>query len=111
MDNGAELTSLAMLSWACDRHVRLHYSTRKAHPTLLRRESFNGKFWDDGVIENTCDSSSEAREEIERWRRDYNRERPHAGSDNRRRTVRSVTPKVPDFLLKSGKTFGDPSGS
>ncbi len=25
MDNGTELTSLAMLIWARDRHVRLHY--------------------------------------------------------------------------------------
>ncbi len=42
-------------------------------------ESFNGKFRDECLNENAFDSLPEAREEIERWRNDYNRARPHRG--------------------------------
>ncbi len=79
MDNGTELTSLAMLIWARDRHVRLHYIAPGKPTQNAYVESFNGKFRDECLNENTFDSLGEAREEIERWRRDYNSARPHRG--------------------------------
>ncbi len=79
MDNGTELTSLAMLIWARDRHVRLHYIAPGKPTQNAYVESFNGKFRDECLNENTFDSLSEAREEIERWRNDYNHARPHRG--------------------------------
>lgn len=79
MDNGTELTSLAMLIWARDRHVRLHYIAPGKPTQNAYVESFNGKFRDECLNENTFDSLGEAREEIERWRRDYNGARPHRG--------------------------------
>ena len=79
MDNGTELTSLAMLIWARDRHVRLHYIAPGKPTQNAYVESFNGKFRDECLNENTFDSLSEAREEIERWRNDYNGARPHRG--------------------------------
>lgn len=77
MDNGTELTSLAMLAWACDRSVRLHYIAPGKPTQNAFVESFNGKFRDECLNENTFDSLNEAREEIERWRIDYNTNRPH----------------------------------
>ena len=77
MDNGTELTSLAMLAWARDRNVRLHYIAPGKPTQNAYVESFNGKFRDECLNENTFDSLSEAREEIERWRVDYNTNRPH----------------------------------
>jgi putative transposase len=70
MDNGTELTSLAMLIWARDRHVRLHYIAPGKPTQNAYVESFNGKFRDECLNENTFDSLGEAREEIERWRID-----------------------------------------
>jgi putative transposase len=79
MDNGTELTSLAMFIWARDRHVRLHYIAPGKPTQNAYIESFNGKFRDECLNENTFDSLGEAREEIERWRNDYNSTRPHLG--------------------------------
>lgn len=79
MDNGTELTSLAMLIWARDRHVRLHYIAPGKPTQNAYVESFNGTFRDECLNENTFDSLGEAREEIERWRNDYNSTRPHRG--------------------------------
>ncbi len=42
-----------------------------------KKESLNGKFRDECLNENTFDSLSEAREEIEHWRIGYNASRPH----------------------------------
>lgn len=84
MDNGTELTSLAMLIWARDRHVRLHYIAPGKPTQNAYVESFNGKFRDECLNENTFDSLGEAREEIERWRNDYNSTRPHRGLANKR---------------------------
>ncbi|MGB6518853.1 MAG: integrase core domain-containing protein [Candidatus Cybelea sp.] len=79
MDNGTELTSLAMLIWARDWHVRLYYIARGKPTQNAYVESFNGKFRDECLNENTFDSLGGARDEIERWRVDYNQECPHRG--------------------------------
>jgi putative transposase len=72
-----------MLIWARDRHVRLHYIAPGKPTQNAYIESFNGKFRDECLNENTFDSLGEAREEIERWRHDYNTDRPHQALENR----------------------------
>ena len=77
MDNGTELTSLAMLAWAASRRVQLHYIAPGKPTQNAFIESFNGKFRDECLNEHTFSTLDEAREVIERWRTDYNARRPH----------------------------------
>ena len=78
MDNGTELTSLAMLRWAADRRVRLHHIAPGKPTQNAYIESFNGRFRDECLNENEFLTLEEAREIIEDWRLDYNARRPHA---------------------------------
>jgi putative transposase len=77
MDNGTELTSLAMLAWAAKHRVQLHYIAPGKPTQNTFVESFNWKFRDECLNDNVFTSIAEAREIIERWRVDYNERRPH----------------------------------
>jgi putative transposase len=77
MDNGTELTSLAMLAWAAKHRVQLHYIAPGKPTQNAFVESFNGKFRDECLNDNVFTSLAEAREIIEQWRIDYNECRPH----------------------------------
>ncbi len=77
MDNGTELTSLAMLAWASTTRVQLHYIAPGKPTQNAFIESFNGKFRDECLNDNVFATLAEAREIIERWRLDYNQHRPH----------------------------------
>jgi putative transposase len=67
MDNGPELTSKALDQWAYARGVRLHF----IEP---------GKPVQNCFVEST--SLWDAREKLEAWRAEYNRERPHSSLDD-----------------------------
>ena len=77
MDNGTELTSLAMLAWAARHRVQLHYIAPGKPTQNAFVESSNGKFRDECLNDNIFSSIAEAREIIELWRIDYNERRPH----------------------------------
>jgi putative transposase len=83
LDNGPELTSLAMLRWAADRNVRLHHIDPGKPTQNAYIESFNGKFRDECLNEHEFWSLGEARAVIDAWRLDYNHARPHAALGNR----------------------------
>ena len=77
MDNGTEMTSLAMLAWAAKRVVKLHYIAPGKPTQNAFIESFNGRFRDECLNEHVFLTLAEARETIEAWRIDYNVSRPH----------------------------------
>lgn len=77
MENGTELTSLAMLAWASTTRVQLHYIAPGKPTQNAFIESFNGKFRDECLNDNVFATLAEARDIIERWRLDYNQHRPH----------------------------------
>jgi putative transposase len=77
LDNGTELTSLAMLRWAADHRVRLHHIAPGKPTQNAYIESFNGRFRDECLNENEFITLTQARELIEDWRLDYNANRPH----------------------------------
>ena len=87
MDNGTELTSLAMLAWAAKHRVQLHYIAPGKPTQNAFIESFNGKFRDECLNDNIFTSLAQAREIIERWRIDYNERRPH-------RSLGQMTPRA-----------------
>ena len=82
LDNGTELTSLAMLCWARDRRVRLHFIQPGKPTQNAFVESFNGRFRDECLNEHEFSSLAEARAIIEDWRLDYNANRPHRSLKN-----------------------------
>jgi len=77
MDNGTELTSLAMLAWASRTRVQLHYIAPGKPTQNAFIESFNGKFRDECLNDNVFATLAQARQIIKTWRLDYNQHRPH----------------------------------
>ena len=77
-DQGPEFTSRAFMAWAHSRQVR-HLLNDAGTPTQNAYiESFNGKFRDECLNEQWFETLAQARQEISRWRRDYNEVRPHS---------------------------------
>ncbi len=77
-DNGSELTSRAVLTWAQERAIEWHY-IRPGKPTENGyTESLNGKIRDECLNEHIFVSLARARHLIEAWRMDYNTVRPHS---------------------------------
>ena len=83
MDNGTELTSIAMACWARDRKVRLHFIQPGKPTQNAFIESFNGRFRDECLNEHEFGTLGHARPIIEAWRIDYNTDRPHQALENR----------------------------
>jgi putative transposase len=78
IDNGPEFTSRALDEWAYRRRVRLLFITPGRPIENAYIESFNGKFRDECLNEHWFLSLDEVRATTERWRIDYNRDRPHS---------------------------------
>lgn len=78
-DQGSEFTSRAFMAWAQAKGVR-HILNQPGKPTQNAYiESFNGRFHDECLNEHWLQSLKQARDEIARWRTDYNDEvRPHS---------------------------------
>ena len=77
-DNGSEFASKALDRWAYDNGVTLDFS-RPGKPTDNPFiESFNGSFRDECLNIHWFLSLADARGKIEKWRWDYNNERPHS---------------------------------
>ncbi len=82
VDNGPEFTSKIVDQWAYLNGVELDF-IRPGKPTdnaLI--ESFNGRFRQECLNENWFLSLDDAREKVEEWRQDYNKERPHGSLGN-----------------------------
>ncbi len=77
-DNGSELTSNAILKWADDTKVAWQYIQAGKPTQNAYSESFNGRLRDEKLNETLFRSLSQARFELDEWRVDYNRHRPHS---------------------------------
>jgi putative transposase len=77
-DNGTELTSNAILTWADDMRIGWHYIAPGKPQQNGYNESFNGRLRDELLNETLFRSLAHARSVLETWRRDYNEERPHS---------------------------------
>ena len=77
-DNGAEFTSRAFLASAHRRGIRLQF-VRPGKPVQNAFvESFDVRLRDECLNEQWFLGLADARDLIERWRRDYNTARPHS---------------------------------
>lgn len=75
-DNGKEFCGKAMVAWAHERGVKLRLIEPGKPNQNAYIESFNGRLRDECLNEYWFPSLLHARAEIERWRREYNEERP-----------------------------------
>ncbi len=83
VDNGPEFTSKALDEWAHRKGVKLQFS-RPATPTDNPYiESFNGRLREECLNQHWFESLEEARQILEKWRIEYNTERPHSSLANR----------------------------
>jgi putative transposase len=100
MDNGPELTSKALDQWAYTRGVRLHFIDPGKPVQNCFVESFNDKFRDECLNEHWFLSLYDARQKIETWRMEYNRQRPHSSLGN----------QTPEEFRRSITERNDPVG-
>lgn len=75
-DNGREFCGRTMLTWAHERGLTLRLIEPGKPNQNAYIESFNGRFRDECLNEHWFTSLEHARAVIERWRREYNDERP-----------------------------------
>ena len=78
IDNGPEFVSNALDAWAYQRGVQLTFIRPGKPVENAYIESFNGRFRDECLNENWFLTLEHARGIIEKWRIDYNNERPHS---------------------------------
>ena len=78
VDHGTEFTSRALEDWAYARGVALAF-TRPGKPTDNGHiESFNGRLRDECLNVHQFTDLAHVRDVIDRWRTDYNEQRPHS---------------------------------
>ncbi len=77
-DNGTELTSNAVLSWAGEAGIDWHYIAPGKPTQNGYVESLNGRMRDELLNETLFTSLAHAREAVAAWVDDYNVERPHS---------------------------------
>jgi len=82
IDNGPEFIGKALDAWAYQRGVKLNFIRPGKPVENAYIESFNGRLRDECLNEHWFTGIDHARQAIEEWRIDYNRERPHSSLDN-----------------------------
>jgi putative transposase len=76
-DNGPEFISQNLDVWAYQNNVKLKFIQPGKPTQNAFIESFNGKFRDECLNQHWFLNLTDARIEIENWRKDYSENRPH----------------------------------
>jgi transposase InsO family protein len=79
---GPELRSRVLDRWAYDNGVRLQFIEPGKPIQNAYIESFNARLREECLNEHVFVSLDDARSKIEKWRVEYNRERPHSSLGN-----------------------------
>jgi len=82
VDQGPELTSLAMLRWAAEHGVILQFSDPGKPTQNAHVESLNGRVRDELFNLRCFRNLNEVRDATAAWRDDYNTVRPHSSLKN-----------------------------
>jgi putative transposase len=77
-DNGPEFTSKAIHTWAEQRHIEIVHINPGRPMENAFVESFQGRLRDECLNLQWFQTLGDARDKIERWRIEYNTERPHS---------------------------------
>jgi putative transposase len=76
-DNGPEFSSLAMLRWAAQQNIKMHFIAPGKPTQNGKIESFNGRLRDELLNEHWFLTLDQMRQATEAWRIRYNNHRPH----------------------------------
>jgi putative transposase len=103
-DNGSEFTGKAMELWAHQAGVKLNFIRPGKPVENSYIESFNGRLRDECLNVEVFLDLADARRKLDKWRNDYNQQRPHSAlADRTPDEFASVTaqlsPKRP-FVLR-----------
>jgi putative transposase len=82
-DNGSEFAGQAMDYWAHQTGVKLDFIRPGKPVENSYIESFNGRLRDECLNVEVFLDLADAQWKIEKWRRDYNEQRPHSGLADR----------------------------
>lgn len=83
VDNGPEFTGKHFQQWAQQHNIYIEYIQPGKPMDNAFVESFNGKFRDECLNEHWFLNLKHAQEVIEKWRMEYNEERPHSSLGNK----------------------------
>jgi len=97
VDHGPEFEGQALDAWAFDKGVQLAFIRPGKPVENAYVESFNGKFRDECLNEHWFITMTQARRVIERWRIEYNEERPH-------QSLKDLTPARYAATLTTNRT-------
>ena len=100
IDNGPEFSGKALDDWAWRNGVKLHFIDPGKPQQNAFAESFNATFRRDCLDQNWFYTLEEAKQEIEKWRQDYNGYRPHS----------SLEGLTPDEFMKQFSTTQSTQG-
>jgi putative transposase len=78
VDHGPEFEGQVLDAWAYEENVQLAFIRPGKPVENAYVESFNGKFLDECLNEHWFVTMAHARQAIEKWRIEYNCERPHS---------------------------------
>jgi putative transposase len=81
VDNGPEFISKDVDRWAYWNHVELDFSRPGKPSDNAFIEAFNSRFRQECLNEHWFLSLEDAQNKIEKWRQDYNSDRPHSALD------------------------------
>jgi len=81
-DNGPEFTCKAVIIWACNKGVNLHFITLGKPIQNAMVDSFNGRFCDECLNRYWFTSMADATKLIADWIDDYNKVRPRSALSN-----------------------------
>ena len=82
IDNGPEFSGKALDDWAWRNGVKLDFIDPGKPQQNAFIESFNATFRKDCLNQNWFYTLEEAKQEIEKWRLEYNEFRPHSSLDD-----------------------------
>lgn len=82
-DNGPEFRSKHVAKWAAEQGISWHFIDPGKPMQNAFAESFNGKFRDECLNQTWFSSLEHAQDLTEKWRTDYNTERPHSSLNYR----------------------------
>jgi len=82
-DNGSEFTGKAMDLWAHQAGVKLNFIRPGKPVENSYIESFNGRLRDECLNVEVFLDLADARRKLDKWRSDYNQERPHSALADR----------------------------
>jgi putative transposase len=78
LDNGPELISRVLEAWAHEHRITLHFIDPGKPIQNAHCESFHSRVRDECLNEHWFLGLGDARQIVEGWRQDYNRDRPHS---------------------------------